>query len=467
MNTRLYLDLVRAELGGVYGYALSQELDEIIRYYELYEGTRRAEDGESISAGPRTNWIRKLINDESRHMCARPPELRIMPRDSKDQAAADQLTEWLEDVLDKNGWGRQLLGGVRDAFIGKRVALKLSYDAHDRIPLRLRFAPSLEFIYDPDERDASVVNKAVFYYYTTPETVTDKRHQRIWKQRYQMKDGRCILDEGEYDGFGNPVNILHNGHDTGLDFVPVFVVINGGLSGDLLGESDVKELAGSQAAYDRTKADDIEALKYQMFGQKVFIDASPESMENIKIAPNAMIDIQTEPGSAHQAKAQVLETTFAYGDHMDQTLNRLKDDMHELLSIPRITPDLLTGLGTSGKAMRALYWSLNCRCEEKWSGGWDAMLTWMAEAMFKLARRAGEKLPAIDYTLNIEHLYPIMDDDEEERAQDLQEVNAQARSRRSYVEKWNPDADVDGELKQINREKAMLEESYPFGGERL
>ena len=56
MNSRLYLDLVRAELGGVYGYALSQELDEIIRYYELYDGTRRAESGESISAGPRTNW---------------------------------------------------------------------------------------------------------------------------------------------------------------------------------------------------------------------------------------------------------------------------------------------------------------------------------------------------------------------------------------------------------------------------
>ena len=245
------------------------------------------------------------------------------------------------------------------------------------------------------------------------------------------------------------------------------MVVNGGLSGDLLGESDVAELIGSQRAYDRTKSDDIEALKFQMFGQKLFIDASPESMQSIKIAPNAMIDVQTEPGSPHQAKAQVLETTFAYGDHMTQTLDRLKDDMHELVSVPRITPDLLTGLGTSGRAMRALYWSLECRCEERWASGWDAALTWMVESALKLARKAGEDLPQIDYALTIDHLYPIMDDDDEERAQDLTEVAQQARSRRSYIAKWQPDDDPEEELRQIQREKRLLEDDYAarLGGE--
>ena len=145
---------------------------------------------------------------------------------------------------------------------------------------------------------------------------------------------------------------------------------------------------------------------------------------------------------------------------MEETLDRLKGDMHELLSVPRITPDLLTGLGTSGKAMRALYWSLNCRCEEKWSSGWDAALTWMVESAMKIARAAGEELPEIEYTLNIEHLYPIIDDDEDERAQDLAEVGQQARSRRSYIEKWQPDADPDGEIAQIKREQRLLEDAF-------
>lgn len=72
----------------------------------------------------------------------------------------------------------------------------------------------------------------------------------------------------------------------------------------------------------------------------------------------------------------------------------------------------------------------------------------------------GEELPEIEYTLNIEHLYPIIDDDEDERAQDLAEVGQQARSRRSYIEKWQPDADPDGEIAQIKREQRLLEDAF-------
>lgn len=454
MDNRIYQDLIRNELSGLYGTSVLEEMDEIIRYYALYDGKRDGEGKDLV----RTNWIKKLINDESRHMCARAPELRFIPRNDADKAAAEELTQWLKDALDANGWSEQLLKGVRDAFIGKRVALKLSYESGKGVALR--FAPSLEFIYSPDDHDTRKVDKAVFFYGTSPETITDKARQRYWKQRYRMKGNRCYLDEGEFDGYGRPVKIICRDHDTGLDFAPVYVVVNGGLSGDLLGESDVRELIGNQRAYDRIKSDDLDALGYQMFGQKVFTDATEESVKSIVIEPNAMIDLQTEPTSPHQAKAQVLETTFAYGDHMTQTLDRLQGDMHELLSVPRITPDLLTGLGASGKAMRALYWSLTSRCEERWATGWDTMLIWMAEAMLKIARLHGEKLPQIEYTLKIEHLYPIIDDEEDERAQDLTEVAQQARSRQSYIAKWQPDVKADAELAQIRKEKAMLEDSF-------
>lgn len=42
MNPQLYLDLVRAELSGIYGYALSQELDEIIRTWMENSGRSNA-----------------------------------------------------------------------------------------------------------------------------------------------------------------------------------------------------------------------------------------------------------------------------------------------------------------------------------------------------------------------------------------------------------------------------------------
>lgn len=458
MNPQMYRELLQTEAGGIYGYTLLKEFDEILRYYELYEGHSDRSGGDRAQ----TNWIKKLINDESRHMCARPPEIRIKPKNgARDGAAAEQLNDWLEDLLDRNAFSEQLLKAARDAFVGKRVALKLIYEPGEGV--RFRFAPSLEFFYETDECHPRRVTKALFCYFVTADTVTDRSKQRFWKQRYQLEDGVCYLDEGLYDGYGQPVRIDHSHHCTGLDFVPVFVVVNGGLSGDLLGESDVAELIGGQNAYDRAKTDDLEALKFQMFGQKLFIDASPESMESIQIAPGAMIDLQSEPGSPHQARAQVLETTFAYGEHLTQTLDRLKDDMHELVSVPRITPDMLSGLGTSGKAMRALYWSLECRCEERWASGWDAMLVWLVDAALKLARKAGEKLPEIEYRLAIEHLYPVMDDSDEERAQDLSEVVQQARSRRSFLAKWQPDEDADAELRQIVREKQMLEDAYEGG----
>lgn len=65
MINQVYRDLIKAELGGVYGYTVLQEMDEIIKYYELYDGRKNSD------APMRTNWIKKLINDESRYMCAR------------------------------------------------------------------------------------------------------------------------------------------------------------------------------------------------------------------------------------------------------------------------------------------------------------------------------------------------------------------------------------------------------------
>ena len=45
---------------------------------------------------------------------------------------------------------------------------------------------------------------------------------------------------------------------------------------------------------------------------------------------------------------------------------------------------------------------------------------------------------------------------------DLQKVNAQAMSRKSFIKKWANVADdiADEELKQIQLEKQMLEDSY-------
>ena len=54
--------------------------------------------------------------------------------------------------------------------------------------------------------------------------------------------------------------------------------------------------------------------------------------------------------------------------------------------------------------------------------------------------------------MHIEHRYPIPDDEEAERERDMQEVARGVRSRRSYIEKWQPEADSAAELAQIGKE---------------
>ena len=61
-----------------------------------------------------------------------------------------------------------------------------------------------------------------------------------------------------------------------------------------------------------------------------------------------------------------------------------------------------------------------------------------------------------------ENQYPLQEDEDNEMALDIQKVNAQVMSRKSFIKKWGNVVDVvaDEELKQIQLEKQMLEEGY-------
>lgn len=459
---------IKTELTGLYGSAVVAELSRIVDLYNYYDGvgqdwTLPGDLGYTPSK-LRTNLVKKLIKDEARFMVGRPPELRIAPDDSKHAEHAAAIEDWLQRTLQAERWSSKLLKGARDCFIGKRIALKLGGGPGK--PLSIQFRPSLEFVYEVNPEDADRLAKIIFFYQIA-STETAREKQRIWRQRYWIENGRCLMDEAIYDGYGQLVETRFEREDTGLDFIPCRVIINDGLTGDLAGESDVAELRDGQDAYNHLKSDDLDALKFNMFPQRVFVDASQASMENVKIAPSAMIDLQTDSAQqGRQASADMLESSFGYDTRLENTITRIRGDMYDLLSVPNLSLEQLKGMITSGKSMRALYWSLICRCDEKWAE-WDDALKWMVESLIKMAAAYGTaQLPDIPHTVQIDHLYPIPDDEEAERASDLSEVAQQARSRLSYITKWQPAADADGELKQIQAEqRAMDAYGMALGGE--
>lgn len=462
-----YNSLIKQELSGLYGQEVTKDMSEIIALYDFYEGKGQiwnTNDSELdyIPTKMITNFVKKLIKKEARFMFGRTPQINLKPLNKSSENAVGEIQNYISDILEVNSFQDKLIKGARDCFIGKRVALKLWGNKDDGI--KVMFRPSLEFVFETDPEDIDTLEKIIFFY--VQKDSENKTEQRIWKQKYEIVNGKCILNEGIYNGYGQLVEEKYTDYDTGLDFIPARVIINDGLTGDLKGESDVEELLDNQQGYNKLKSDDIDALKFNMFPIKSVSDADERTLKSLVIAPNAIADLQTEPTAPEGRKAEMknVESTFNYDSRFENSINRIKNDMYDLLSIPNVSLEQLKGLMQSGKSMRALYWELIERCEEKWSSGWESTLKWMVDSIIKMTKLYKiESIPESEYKVHIEHLYPILEDEEEERKTDMEEVDTQVRSRKSYIKKWGINEDEDAELKQIAEEQDLLDNLRGMG----
>lgn len=464
-----YQEFVTAELTGLYGSAVLQEMNDILRLYDIYEGREnfidKTEEKDYTQTEKRTNLIKKLIKEESRFLFGKTPELYIQPKNDTDadKDKAEEINLYLNKILKDNLFSEKLVKGARDCFIGKRAAIKL-YANQDTKEIRIMFLPSLEFIYESDEENPNELKKIIFFYQTNKEVEKDK--QRIWKQKYEMIDGRCILNEGIYNGNGILIEPINVDVDLQLSGIPCYVIINDGLSGDPFGESDVKELLDNQIQYNRLSSEDVDTLRKGMDRIIYGVDIDPEASEKFQLKPGAFWDVPTDPtAEGKQATLGTIPTDFGYGDKIENSLKRIKSDMYEMLNIPMLSNDELKGMMTSGKTMKALYWQLITRCEEKMMA-WRPALEWLIRAILEITEVYQiEKLPQLNYTVTVENNYPLQEDEDEEKTLDLQQVNAQAMSRKTFIKKWQGVTDdvADAEIRQIALEREMLEESYVSG----
>ncbi len=455
------LEAIRAEVNGLYGEDVLRDLHEIIGLYNMYDGTGQdwevSDELDYKPAKKRTNFIKKIIKEQARFLFGRTPEFSFICEDDETKIRIEQF---FNGILNDNNFTDKIIKAARDCFIGKRVAVKLAVigDGEDR-KVKITFVPSMGFVYTPEDEDADFISSIVFFH--SVNDVTDKNKQRVWKQKYYMEGGRCFVDEGFYDGYGRAVEERLKKTDTGLSFIPAKVIVNDGLSGDLKGESDVSELIEMQDLYNRITSDDVDALRFNMFPQTVAVNAGEESLKGLTISPAALIDLQGEYAQPDMTpQIFKLESAFSYDARIENTLNRLKSDMHELLSVPNISAGELRGYLNSGKSMRALYWQLITRCEEKFTC-WRPALIWLCKSVLKIAEAYGLldfDLPE-DLIINVENVYPLMEDEYEEKRSDLEAVGSGVMSRTAYIKKWNNSFDdllAAKELELIKEEVEVL-----------
>lgn len=452
------------------------ELSEIKNLYKIYKKgadfTTEGANGDYIPSDIRYRKVKSLIDKEARFMFSKTPDISVVLEDLIDNEKikndSTTLNNFLTKVLDKNHFSKKLVKASKDCFIAKRVACVLNFN--DNTGIDVGFLNSLEFYYEADDADNLTKIIAFFVVVDSPSN----QDRRIKKKVYDMEGGICYVTEKLYDGAGNEKEVLIERTPTKFTYIPATVILNDGLTGDRQGESEANSLTAYEKGYSKLANADIDAGRKGMNATKYVLDGSVESTQGLSSAPGALWDIQSDQNGSEPKKASVglLEPSMLYSEALKTTMDRLDTAMHDLLEIPNISGEQLQGVITSGKTLKALYWGLIVRCDEK-------MLTWIPAIQF-IAKTIidGAKLypntvkhyldgtiPDIPYTIEVENNYPLPEDEAEEKQLDLAEVNAQTMSRKSYMKRWRKltDKEADLELEQIAKEKQLLEDSYIDG----
>lgn len=431
---------------------------------------------------------------------------------------AEDKRQLIDDIFTGGDFWNQTLTAFKDCTIGKRVLLTVQANPGESI--RFRYFTMPEFQYELDPKDITKLRK-VCIVYQDERTRGMLAAKQVWyKWTYEMRyptvqqeddegnvievpvqgsEATCWYKKETVDGNNTPMTepveleSLDNTTpylageqpkemaypdnidwtDTKLPELPCRIIMNGGLTGDIWGTSDVKELMDMANSYNRVNSDFRDALRFKMFEQPVFVDADTRSIQSAKIAPNAIIDLKTDPtldngdGGSRAAQAFMLSSTFNFVQAADSYLDRLKKDMYEHMDQP--LPEEIKSV-PSAKAMRFLFQDLVGRCEEKWTTGWDGAINWVIQficqaiRMFNLyPEQRGTALANVATTDVLTHNYPIPEDETEKKTIAIQEVEAKVKSHKTYIREFGDVEDEEMEWAEIMDEDSKMNESVNAG----
>ena len=481
LNLGVPNNLISEELEGIYGTSVLAELGEIIEYYKIYEAgadfDSEGTNGDYVASDLKYKLIRNLINKEARFLFSKSPDFLIKVDKSQVKSETEkqsldeqesQIQTLVDKVLKDNHMSSILLKAAKDCFIGKRVACVVNFNAEKGI--QVSFIPSLEFVYDVDPENNTRITKFVAFYTIKDDKV--KSNQRVYKKKYWLDNDFCYFNENIYDGNGVLVEEQTPDTKTELDFIPAVVIINDGLTGDLLGESEVNQLIDFESYYSRLANADIDAERKGMNPTRYTIDMAPESTQGLSAAAGSFWDLTSDPvREGGTGQVGILEPSMSYSSVLAATLDRTKTAMYEQVDVPDLTSDKLQGLVTSGKTIKALYYPLIVRCDEKmlvWRPALENVVQFIvagAKAYPDIMHMYIDELPEIEYEINVDNQYPFPEDEAEEKAIDMSEVGNGVMSRKSYIKKWRglTDSEAEAEIEQIAKENAILQAAVSFG----
>lgn len=460
---------------------LLEEFTQICGYYRIYkEGARfnvEGSNGDYIPATLHYKLSASLINKQARFLFGETPTIAVNPKGdlgkTTDEAkqAITVLNDLVKTILDANMFEEQLIKAAKDCFIGKRVAVLLNFNEDDGVTVT--FLPSIQFVYDTKLGNPNQIVKFVAYIIVYDSiSLKDKR---VFKKKYTLEDdGLVYIEEQLYDGAGMLIEDVTEKQPTKLTEIPAAIFINDGLTGEQRGESEIEVLREYEAWYSKLSNADVDAERKSMNPIKFTVDMESASTKDLSTAAGAFWDLGTDQNLDKPASSVgMLEPGMNYSDALKTTLDRIKTIGYEQVDMPNITLETMTGTITSGKALKAVYWSLIVRCKEKMKM-WAPQLRKMVDLIIQGALAypntvrsyTDDLVIPVAYEIEVEQNTPLPEDEIEEKQQDLAEVQSNVKSRKSYMQKWFglTDDEVTEELEQMALERQMLEDSALFGG---
>lgn len=467
-------NLIQTELNGIFGSNMMRDLQHTLKMYKAYyngadfnpEG-----NGDVTPANHRYKTIKTLIDKEARFLFSIPPTITIEPTDlgKANQDVLTQETQYLVDkVLEHNNFNSNLVRVCKEYLIGKRIAIAVDFNEEGII---LSLMPSLEFIHETSPTNANKLTKFIRVY--NIEVNDSKDDQRVYKKKWELNEqGFCVITEEVYNGSGILVETLKEPTVTPLTYIPVWVVVNEGLIGDPFGVSEVEGLMDDESWYSKLGSKDIDSLRKGTDQIVYAMDVHPKSTKNLSRSAGSFWDLSTDPAAPEGSKGQVgvLDNDMSYSPALDTTLKRLRASMHAQVDVPDTSSDALTGIITSGKTMKAIYWGLMVRCDEKLLD-WLPALRGVVKCIIEGSKLYPESKAIYtdrelleDYSITIKNTYPILEDEIEEKSINIAEVNSKVMSRKAYMKRWRglTDDEIAKELEQIALEQQTLsEDNFP------
>lgn len=455
------------------------EVNQIFSYYRAYEtGMSFLTEGSNSDYIPSTVRFKKsahILNKEARFLFANPVTFNVNLDDVDDETKESNtiLQNFLDKVLKLNNVSGNLLKAGKDCLIGKRIGILLNFSEYG---ISVTFLKSTEFIFESSSKGIEDLTKFIAFYNMNDST--NKEDQRWFKKVYTLEKDIVFVEEKIYDGLGQELEIVTKKMATKFNHIPAAVVLNDGLTGDTKGVSELAYIMNYEGIYSKLSNADIDAERKSMNPIKYTIDASQGSTSNLSSAAGSYWDLQSDEEKAEfaQAKAGILENSMSYSPALKSTLDRIENQMYSEVDVPNINAEKLQGVITSGKALKALYWDLTVRCDEKmlaWKYALEHICRCIIEggilypnSIYKYA--TVPNLPNIEYELTITNNYALPEDEAEEKEIDIAEISNNVMSRKSYLKKWRglTDKEADEELEQIKREIDLLENSELSGLQR-